>query len=37
MQEGLYRENMDPDIIARLYVASTDLIMAGEVYPWPEY
>ncbi len=37
MQEGLYRENMNPDIIARLYVASTDLIMAGEVYPWPEY
>ena len=37
MKEGLYRQNMDPDIIARLYVASTDLIMAGEVYPWPEY
>jgi len=37
MDEGLYRTNMDPDIIARLYVASTDLIMAGEVYPWPEY
>jgi len=37
MEEGLYRENMDPDIIARLYVASTDLIIAGEVFPWPDY
>ena len=30
-------ENLDKEIVARLYVASTDVIMGGEVFPWPEF
>lgn len=37
IEEGIYRDNMDPEIIARLYVGSTDLIMEGSIYPWPEF
>ena len=37
IQENLYRENLDPQIIARYYVASIDIIMDGDVYPWPEF
>lgn len=35
--EGLFRENMDPDVIAKMHVAMTDVIMGGEVFPWPDY
>jgi AcrR family transcriptional regulator len=35
--EGIYRENLNPEIIARLYVGSTDMIMESEVFPWPEF
>jgi AcrR family transcriptional regulator len=37
IQEGIYRDNIDREIVARLYVASTDTIMGGEVFPWPEF
>lgn len=37
MREGLYRDNINPDIIAKLYVANTDSIMSGDLFPWPEY
>lgn len=37
IEEGIYRDNMDPEIIARLYVGSTDLIMEGSIFPWPEF
>lgn len=37
IQEGIYRENLDKEIVARLYVASTDVIMGGDVFPWPEF
>jgi len=35
--EGIYRENLNSEIIARLYVGSTDMIMESEVFPWPEF
>lgn len=35
--EGIYRENLEKEIVARLYVASTHTIMGGEVFPWPEF
>ncbi len=37
IEEGVYRENLEKEIVARLYVASTDTIMGGEVFPWPEF
>ncbi|MFT5859293.1 MAG: AcrR family transcriptional regulator [Flavobacteriaceae bacterium] len=37
IEEGLYRENLNSKIIARYYVASFDIIMDAEVYPWPEF
>jgi TetR/AcrR family transcriptional regulator, cholesterol catabolism regulator len=37
IKEGIYRDNLDKEIVARLYVASTDVIMGGEVFPWPEF
>jgi len=37
IQENLYRENLNPAMIARYYVASLEVILDGEVYPWPEY
>lgn len=35
--EGLYREDLDADIIARIYVNNTDLIMNSDAFPWPEF
>jgi AcrR family transcriptional regulator len=37
IKENIYRSNLDPEIISRLYVASTDTILSGEVFPWPEF
>ncbi|TNF49052.1 MAG: TetR/AcrR family transcriptional regulator [Bacteroidetes bacterium] len=37
ISEGVYRSNLNPEIVARLYVGSTDLIMNEEVFPWPEF
>lgn len=36
-KENLYRENLNPDIISRYYVSGMDIIMDGEVYPYPEF
>lgn len=37
IKEKIYRDNLDPEIIARLYVGSTDMILNGDVFPWPEF
>lgn len=37
IKENIYRENINADVIARLYVGSTDLILETDVFPWPEY
>lgn len=36
-EENLYRENLNPEVIARYYVAGMDSIMEAEVYPYPEF
>lgn len=36
-KEKIYRNNINPEIIARYYVSSIDTIMDGEVYPYPEF
>lgn len=37
IQEGLYRSDLDIEITSRLYVSTTDIIMEGNVFPWPEF
>ncbi len=36
-KENLYRDNINPDIIARYYVSAMDNLMDGTVYPSPEF
>lgn len=35
--EGIYRENLDVEVISRLYVASSDIIISGQIFQWPEF
>ncbi len=37
VKEGLYRNDFDPDIIAKLYVAKTLLVVDQEVFPLRDY
>lgn len=37
IQEGLYRSEIVPGIVARLYVSATDVIMDTRTFPWPEF
>ena len=37
MEEGLYRENLDADIIAKLYVGKTLAVIDEEVFPLTQY
>ena len=37
MQEGLYRENMNPELIAQMHLAKTDMIFAGNLFPPNEF
>lgn len=37
IKDGLYRENLNPDIIAKLYVGKTLLVIDQELFPPNEY
>jgi TetR/AcrR family transcriptional regulator, cholesterol catabolism regulator len=37
MTEGLYRDNMNPELIARMHLAKTDMIFAGNLFPPNEF
>ena len=37
IKEKIYRDDINEEIVARLYVGSTDMIMSGEVFPWPKF
>ena len=37
VKEGLYREDINAEIISKLYVAATDSIMDDGIFPWPEF
>jgi AcrR family transcriptional regulator len=36
-EENIYREDLDNEVIARIYVGITDIILNGEIFPWPEF
>ncbi len=37
IKENIYRNDLNPEIIARLYVASSDAAMNSNIFPWPEF
>jgi TetR/AcrR family transcriptional regulator, cholesterol catabolism regulator len=37
IEEGVYRTDLNSEIISKLYVASTDAIMNVEIFPWPNF
>ncbi|MEO1437991.1 MAG: TetR/AcrR family transcriptional regulator, partial [Bacteroidota bacterium] len=37
MSEGLYRNDIRPDIVAKLYLGMSQLITDPDVFPYPEY
>ncbi len=37
IEEGLYRKNINPEILARMYVATIETLFDGQMFPWPEF
>jgi AcrR family transcriptional regulator len=37
IKEKIYRDDLNVEVISRLYVGCTDLLMNGEIFPWPEF
>ena len=37
IKEKIYRDNLNPAIVAKLYVASSDAAMNPEIFTWPEF
>lgn len=37
IREGIYRDSLKVDIVARCYVASIDNMLEGQAYPFPEF
>jgi AcrR family transcriptional regulator len=37
IKEGIYRKDVDVNVIARLYVASIDDLFDTDIFPWPEF
>ncbi len=37
MKENLYWDNLNADVVGRLYVASIDNIFNPDIFPWPQF
>lgn len=37
IEEKIYRDDLNVEVIARLYIATIDTIMNPEIYKWPEF
>lgn len=37
INEGIYRTDLNHEIIGRQYVVSTDMIMNPDIFPWPTF
>ena len=37
IQEGIYRENLDPDIISRIFAAKIDIMFDPHIFPFGKY
>lgn len=36
-RENIYREELQPEIVAKLYVAASDAVLNSKIFPWPEF
>ena len=37
IRESIYREELQPEIVAKLYVAASDAVLNAKIFPWPEF
>jgi len=37
ISEGIYRDDLNVEVISRLYIATIDTIMNSDIYKWPEF
>lgn len=37
IKQGIYRDDFNPDIVARIYAARTELVVSQDVFPFPKY
>lgn len=37
IEEKLFRDNLNPEVVGRLYVASIDNIFNPDIFPWPKF
>lgn len=37
MQQGVYRQDMNPNVVAKLYVAKTSCVADEELFPMKDY
>jgi len=37
IDENLYRDSLNPDIVGRLYVSSIDTLFNSDIFPWPQF
>lgn len=37
MKEGVYRDNLNPEVIGRLHVSSIDTLFNPKIFPWPQF
>ena len=37
IRQGLYRDDFNPDIVAKFYAARTEIVVSQEVFPFPKY
>lgn len=37
IRQGVYRKDFNPDIVAKIYAARTEIVLSHDVFPFPEY
>jgi AcrR family transcriptional regulator len=37
IRQGIYRDDFNPDIIAKFYAARTELVVSQDIFPFPKY
>ncbi len=37
IEQGLYRDDFNPDIVAKFYSARTEIVINQEIFPFPKY
>lgn len=37
IKQGLYRNDFNPDVVAKIYAARTEIVVSQDVFPFPKY